>query len=299
MLREEIGRILERSDYDYSEYSGCFDIIARKQEVILLKVLENVDSFQEEQSDNLKTLSSNLDASPALVGIWTRREKLHDNVIYDRFDIPTFTPKTLENILVHNINPLIYRFRGGFFAEVDPELLRDAREGRGFSQSELAEKLGTTKKNVYEHERKMMKSKYVIAKKMERLLGSVTRSIDFTSFSFEEAGKEPRTAFERAISKELKRKGFGTSFVYQAPFNIIAKTHDKERFLVFSDAEENEKRVEKNEGYMLAFSEITEKPVIVVTKKRMELEIPVIPADELKEMTKRDIVRAAKKGDGS
>lgn len=296
MLKQKIGMILEKADYEYSEYSGCFDIIAKKQELLLLKILENVDSFQEEQSENLKTLSANLDASPAVVGLWTRREKLHDNVIYDRFDIPTFTPRTLENILVHNVKPLIYRFRGGFFADVDPELLRESREEKGMSQSELAEKIGATKKSVYEHESRAMRARYAVAKKIERILGSVTRSIDFTSFSFEETSKEPRAAFEKSISSELKRKGFGTSFVYQAPFNIIAKTHEKKEFLVFSDAEENPRRIEKNEEYMLAFSEITEKPVIVITKKRMELEIPVIPADELKEMTKRDIVKTAKKG---
>lgn len=295
MLRQRVGEILERADYEYSEYSGCFDIVAKKQELLLFKVLENVDSFQEEQASNLKTLSASLAASPALIGLWTRRENLQNNIIYDRFDIPTFTPRTLENILIHEIQPLIYRFRGGFFADVDPQLLREAREDAGFSQSELAEKLGITKKNVYEHEKEMMKARYEVAKRMESLLGNVIMSIDFTSLAFEEAMKEPRTGFEKNISQELKRKGFATSYIHQTPFNIIAKTSDKERFLVFSDAEENARRIEKNEEHMLAFSEITEKPVVVVTKKRMDLEIPVIPADELREMTRRDIVKTLKK----
>ncbi|MBI4018300.1 MAG: helix-turn-helix domain-containing protein [Candidatus Aenigmarchaeota archaeon] len=296
MLREKVGGILEKAEYEYSEYSGCFDIVARKEEILLLKVLENVDSFQEEQAENLKTLSANLEGSPALVGLCTRREKLQDNIIYERFEIPAFTPRTLENILVHNVHPVMYRFRGGFFAEINPQELRREREEKELTQSELAAKVGVTKKSIYEHEQKRMMARYDIARKMEKLLGPVINGIDFTSFSFNAPERHAKTSFERDISSELKRKGFGTDFIYQTPFNIIAKIYGKERFLVFSDAEENVRRIEKNEEHMLAFAEITEKPVIVVTRKRMELEVPVIPTEELREMTRRDIVRAAKKG---
>ncbi len=294
MLIEEVERILEKADYEYSEYSGCFDIIAKRQELLLLKVLDNVDSFQEEQSENLKTLSSNLDASPALIGLWTRREKLCNNIIYERFDIPTFTPRTLENILVWGMNPVIYRYRGGLFSEIDPKLLKERRLEKNISQSGLAEKIGVTKKSIYEHESRKMKARREVVVKMERVLGLVTSAVDFTSFSFEDVRKEAKTSFENRISSELKRKGFDTSFVYQTPFNIIAKTHDR-GFLVFSDAEESEKRIQKNEEYMLSFSDITKKPVVVVTKKRMDLEVPVIPADELREMTKKDIMKTVKK----
>src|SRR3989338_136460 len=262
MLMQKIGDILEKANYEYTEYSGCFDIIARKEDLLLLKVLENVDSFQEEQADNLKTLSANLEASPILVGLWTRRESLQNNIIYERFDIPAFTPGTLENILVHDLHPRICRQRGGFFADVDPELLREKREEKGFSQSELAEKLGVSKKNVYEHEKEMMKARYEVAKKMESLLGNVIRSIDL-DFSFEEQQTRARTGFERIISQELRKKGFSTSFVYQAPFNIIAKTNEKKPSLAFSDAEESERKIEKNQDKMLRFAELTEKPALV------------------------------------
>ena len=295
MLIHEVEKILDKADYEYSEYSGCFDIIAKKQEILLLKVLGNVDSFQEEQADNLKTLSANLDASLAVIGLWTRREKLYDNIIYERFDIPAFTPRTLENMLVKEMNPFIYRHRGGLFSDIDPEMLRKRRLEKEMSQSEFAEKIGVTKKSVYEHESRKMKARREVARKMERLLGSVISGIDFTSFSFADVKKEPKTRFEKSISFELRRKGFGTNFVYQTPFNIIAKTYDKERFLVLSDAEEDTKRIEKNEASMIAFSEITEKPIVVVTKRMIDIELPVISVDELKEMTKRDVVKTAKK----
>lgn len=300
MLKQKVEGILDRAEYEHGEFSGCFDIIAKKQkthevrhpDMLLFKLLENVDSFQEEQASNLKTFSASLDASPALIGLWTRRERLYDNIIYERFDIPAFTPGTLESMLVRDIQPVMCRSRGGIFAEIDPDALRKAREEEGLSQAEVAEKLGISKKNVYEHESRKMKARYETARKMEKLLGSVIRAVDFTSFSFEAGKKSPRTSFEKKVSFELKRKGFSTNFAYQAPFNVIAKA---DNFTVFSDVQENARRIERNEEHMVAFAEITEKPVVVVTRKRLDLEVPVIPAGELSRMTKRDIVKTVKK----
>ena len=98
-LETKVTHILEQYDYDYFNYSGCFDIIARKNDILLLKVLNNIDSFQEEQARNLKILSNNLDASSFLVGAKTRRENLENNIIYERFNIPAVTATTLEHIL--------------------------------------------------------------------------------------------------------------------------------------------------------------------------------------------------------
>src|SRR3989338_7190590 len=110
-LINRVERVLEENNYDYSEYSGCFDIVARRKETMLLKVLDNIDSFQEHQSLNLKVLSSQLEANTFLIGDHTRRENLMDNVIYDRFGIFSMTVRTFGNI-IDNEMPLLYRNRG-------------------------------------------------------------------------------------------------------------------------------------------------------------------------------------------
>lgn len=289
MLKHDVEGILEKADYDYSEYRGCFDIIAKRSEILLLKVLENVDSLQKEQAANMKILARSLFASPAVVGLHTRKENLYDDIVYDRFDIPTFTPKTLENILVRHNWPLIYRFRGGLFAEVDSEKLREGRKQLGLSQSQLAKKVKITKKSVYEHEKKKMLLHFDTAKRLEKLIGKITSPMSFWEAGFPEERKSPITRFEREISEDLKRMGFETDLIHQAPFNIIAKT---QKFLVFSDAEENPRQIEKNEDYLVKFSEIVEKPVLVITKKKVDIGLPVVDEREIKSMTKRDIIRA-------
>ncbi len=291
MLKHEVEGILDRADYDYSEYKGCFDIIAKRSEILLLKVLENVDSLQKEQAANMKILARSLFASPAVVGLHTRRENLYDDIVYDRFDIPTFTPQTLENILVRDSWPLIYRFKGGLFAEVDSEKLREGRENLGLSQSQLAKKVKINKKSVYEHEKRKMLLRLDTAKRLERLIGKITNPISFWETEFSEEKSTPLTRFEREISEDLKRMGFRTDLIHQAPFNIIAKA---QKFLVFSDAEENPRRIERNEDYLVKFSEIVEKPVLVITRKKVDIELPVVDEREIKSMTKRDIIKAVK-----
>ena len=75
MLLQSVAKILEHHGFDWCACHGCFDIAARKRELMFLKVLDNVDSFQEEQARNLAMLSERLGASVSLVGTHTRYER--------------------------------------------------------------------------------------------------------------------------------------------------------------------------------------------------------------------------------
>ena len=289
-LQNKIMELMEENDYEYFSYSGCFDILARKDEIFLLKLLNNIDSFQQEQADNLKVVSKNLDAQAFLVGSKTRREILEDNIIYERFSVPAVTPNTLENILDSKI-PMVSRSRGGLFVNINPQKLKERRERAGLSQSELARKAGITKKSIYEHEHKEMKADYEIVKMLEKIIGDVSEPVN-TSLSDIEVKNKPKESFEKSIAAYLKKMGFNVNFVSQTPFNIIAK----EDFVIFSDAESNKKLIEKNSVYMKGFSEITEKSVLVITKEEINAEIPSLQEKELKELhSSKDIRKFLRK----
>ncbi|MBI4174040.1 MAG: helix-turn-helix domain-containing protein [Candidatus Aenigmarchaeota archaeon] len=295
MLLQKIEGMLEESGFDYCEFSGCFDIAARsakakRQSFILLKLLGNVDSFQEEQANNLKILSRGLEAQPVLVGLHTSRETLSDNVIYGRFDIPTVTPKTLECILSGQL-PELYRFRGGMFAEVDPKALRAARENADLSQSQLAEKVGVTKKSIYEHENRKMKIERKNAIKIERVLKTkVTIPLEIRITYEISAG--PRSRFENKISKSFRSLGFSTDFVYQSPFNMLAS---EKKFMLLSDVEERGKDIRKKVPYISDFSRLSGKSAIIVTNDEENFDIPTIRERDLLEMKRRDLKRLVRK----
>lgn len=289
MLVNEIEEILDENGYRHCEYSGCFDIAARKDSLMLFKILTNVDSFQEEQADNLKVLSKNLDARSFLVGLHTRRERLSNNIIYDRFDIPTVNPHTLEKIL-HGNMPSVYRLRGGLFAEIDPAKLRSAREKAGLSQSQLAQTSGTTKKSIYEHEAKRMGIVKETAVKLEKILKtSIMTPVSFSDYDTEEM--TPKSTFESKVSRNFRRIGFDTGSVYQSPFNMIATGE----VMLLSDVEENQKRAERNIQYIENFSRLSKKSAIIVTKEEANFDIPTVREEDLAEMKSKDILRLIRK----
>lgn len=286
MLLKRVENILDKGGFDYCFYDGCFDLAARRNFTLFLKVLDNVDSFQEKQANNLKIIAEDIDATIALIGTHTRREVLKDDILYERFDVPTFTPNTLEDIIVNEATPILYRFRGGLFAEVDAKKLRDKREKIGLSMSQLAESVGVTKKSIYEHEHQNKKAQIDIVEKIEELLGEVTNPLALRKTYFFEKN-EPHERFEMIVSKDLHKIGFDTELVYQTPFNIVA--HEK-KMLVISKADEKRKHIEKSIPFITQLSDLTKIPAVAITKEELNIDIPSIQEKELRAMQKpRDI----------
>ncbi len=301
-MMPEIEHVLEENNYEYCLYNGCFDIAANKannltENILLLKVLENVDSFLEDQAANLSAISNNINANALLVGKKTRVEKLQNSIVYERFNIPTVNIHTLEMILEGNI-PYIFRTRGGLFSEINPEKLKNARKAAGLSQKGLADEIGISKKSVYEHESKRMRAELQIVEKLEQFLDeSVSEPV---SLNTSNADIQPKGNFEKTVSGYLNKIGFSTNFVYKSPFNIIASSdnvHGRgsvDSFLLISDAEEQAEKAKKKAPKMAEFISVVNKPGIVVTKDEINLDIPAVTEKQLKEMNLRDLKKLIK-----
>ncbi|MBI2584065.1 MAG: helix-turn-helix domain-containing protein [Candidatus Aenigmarchaeota archaeon] len=290
MLQKTVEKILESHNFAWSEWHGCFDIAARRKEMLLLKVLDNVDSFQEQQALNLSTLSGSLDAFASVIGTHTRYEELNDNVIYERFSVPAFTPETLDSILSSE-TPFLYRARGGMFSDVDPKALHKAREKAGLSQSQLAGAVGVSKKNIYEHERMQKKARSEVVERIEKELGAQI-TLPFVPASLKsETTVKSEDAFEISVAKELRRIGFEAGFVRQSPFNIIAK----EKFLIISEAGSDVRKLRKKLPHLAEFSEVSRKPTLVITEKELDADLPVVERRHLKEMSAKELRKIARK----
>jgi putative transcriptional regulator len=292
MMIEKIENTLERNGFQYFECSGCFDIIAKRNDMMIIKILNNVDSLLESHANNLKIVARSLNATPCVIGVSTRRENLKNGIVYERFGIPTFTPQTLDEI-IENESPLAYSARGGLFMEIDPEKLKDKRIKSGLTQAKLAEIVGVTKKHIYEHEKLKKGANYKIVERIEDAIGDVTitKTLDI---SYNNIKNEPRDIFQKAASRDLKNIGFDTNFIHNSPFNIIAEK-PKDDFVIFSDAEKSGKRVEKNLPDIKNFSKISRKSVLVITQDDKEFDVPTIKESDLRVMTSSDLKKFVKK----
>jgi len=293
-VKQQVLSFLERSDYVTCEYNGCFDIAAKKDVLLLLKTLLNIDSFQEEQSKNLKIISNNLDAHPMLIGLHTNREKLKSGIVYERFEMPTVSLKTFEDLVCNNIFPKIYRDKGGLYVEIDSQILKDSRRRKNLTQRELAEAVGINKKVIYEHEKKHLRMLLTIADRIEQILNNkIIKPIE--PFKRYEEHGQPKDILEKKVGKNLEKLGFKTDFVKQSPLDVFAK----EKTLIISDIEMNRRKMMRRAADLKDFINIVKKPALLITEKSKEEElsgIPVIQRKELEEFESgKELIKRAKK----
>ena len=296
MLKEKlvsnILKLLEDSGYRTARYKGCFDIIAKKNNILLIKVLYNIESVQKEQAKNLKIISSNLDAHALLVGKQTSREKLKDSIVYERFELPVLNLETLKGLISRKIFPEMYRDKGGLYVEIDSELLRSLRKKKHLTQRELAEIIGVNKKVIYEHEKKHLRMMLSIAQKLENILDKKITKPAKVFKDYSEHGK-PDNYMEKIVNAKLREKGFKTDFVNQAPFDVFAK----EKMMLLSEIESDKKKLIKKVDDFKNFIKVIKKPGILISRKIKEKDIegiPVIDFKDLDEVTTKELIKIAK-----
>lgn len=130
-----------------------FDLVARRgDELILVKVLRNVDAFSAESGHEMRRIGAYLDATPLVIGLRTRDEELRPEVVYFRHGVPVLSPDTAMDLFVEEIPPLIYAAPGGLYVNLDSEILADEREERGWSLGQLAKELGVSRRTVSKYE---------------------------------------------------------------------------------------------------------------------------------------------------
>ncbi|HLE07878.1 MAG TPA: hypothetical protein VI933_04665 [archaeon] len=293
-LVDVIQERLEENNFSICRYHGCFDIAAKKEKLLFLKILQNVDSLARESSENLKLLSQNLDASALVVGEHTNVERLKTGVVYERFDLPTISFETFFEMIFENIFPRFYRDRGGMYVEIDSENLRAARNRKNLSQRELAGIVGVSKKAIYQHETSQLRMVLQIAEKIEKAVDrKITKSANPLEKEFSDGKSSPSTNLEKSVGSDLRKIGFSVNYVRSAPFDIFARAGA----LVISDIEENKLRLQRRAPALRELISVVKKPAVAIIEKfsAEDFEIPVVERKELKELKAKDLIRIAKR----
>ncbi|WP_256391759.1 transcriptional regulator [Natronoarchaeum rubrum] len=207
-----------------------FDVAARRgEDLVLLKILRNVDAFDAQTGQEMRRIGAYLDATPLVVGLRTRDEDLKPEVVYFRHGVPALSPDTAMDLFVEEIPPLIYAAPGGLYVSIDSEILEDKREERGWSLGQLATELGVSRRTVSKYEDGMNAS-IEVAMQLEEMFGSgLTSPVDVLEGAEEVRDEDPTPnepdadPDDERIVTVMTQAGYDVHPTLRAPFKAVSE----------------------------------------------------------------------------
>lgn len=254
-----------------------FDIAARRgQDVLLVKILGNIDAFDAETGGEMRRLGTYLDATPIVIGLRTRDEALKPGVTYFRHGVPVLSPDTALELFVEEVPPLIYAAPGGLYVNIDSEVLADAREDREWSLGRLASELGVSRRTVSKYENGMDASVEVAADLEEIFEDALTSPVSVLDEGEEgsdddDAPEDPDVAPEdEGIISVFTRIGFDVHPTDRAPFKTVSE-NEHQRDQMLTGHSKLTKTAEKRARIMSSVSHVTRtRSVYVVDRASRE-----------------------------
>ncbi len=240
-----------------------FDIAARRgEDVLLLKVLSNIDAFDGYTGTEMRRLGEYLDATPLVIGLRTRDEELNPGVVYFRHGVPVLSPDTVMDLFIEEVPPLIYAAPGGLYVNIDGDLLSDIRSEQDMSLGKLASELGVSRRTVSKYEDGMNASVEVAAELEDifnRPLASPVDVLDGAE-DVHDAATDPEELEadpdDAQIVTVLTRVGFEVHPTTRAPFKAVSEDESRERKMLTGHSEFN-RTAEKRARIMSSVGQVT------------------------------------------
>lgn len=261
---------------------GSFDIVGKRENLFLIKVLMNIDSLDESHALDLRTISYFLSAYAFLVSVRNNREHLDDETVYSRFELPVMTPKLFQSMLEEEEFEVVHSSKGRHTQEINVFTLKESRKQVGYTLEQLAQHVGISKKAMYEIEHKRVNPQQETVKRLESIL-RIDLTLPYEWKYAQAVYMRPKDDFQKSVSGELSRLGIDNSSVNSAPFEIIGK----ESFSLITNLSIVPSEVKREMIQMKKLSEISESKAVLISKRtiRESIEgIPIISENELSEI---------------
>ena len=254
-----------------------FDIAARRRkDVVLLKVLANIDAFDGRTGAEMRRLGEYLEATPMVIGLRTRNEDLKPGVVYFRHGVPVLSPDSAMDLFVEEVPPLIYAAPGGLYVNIDGELLSDVRSDQEWSLGRLASELGVSRRTVSKYEDGMSASVDVAAELEEifdRPLASpvsVLDGADEVRDDVDDPDEPDADPDDAHLITVLTRVGFDVHPTVRAPFKAVSEDEEGDQKVLTGHSEFN-RTAEKRARIMSSVGRVTRtRSVYVVERARQE-----------------------------
>jgi len=269
---------------DCQSTQSCFDVLARRgSDILLIKVLANVDGLTQRNAFELMKVASILSAKCVVVGDHMKSSRLMDGVVYDRYGVQVMSFKTLEGVFSGSL-PSVYSIRGDYCVQIDPGLLIKLRERRGMVQQELADLLVVSKQSVYRYESSGKMSLDVAEKLVsifnDRRLIKPTGVFTQSFFGVEgESSNQYLSPLKRIVMKVFHDMGFSAELT-NAPFDMVVEGDE----MVFTAVSNDCCRLRKRMGVVNDITDIVGGYSVCITERRVSVESPVLRVGELQEL---------------
>lgn len=301
----EITELLASHGFETSNIydRSCFDMMARRELILLLlKVLINVDGFSSQQAQEIKRLARTFLASPLIVGFKSKTEPLEEDVVYERHGIPVVAPETLRNMVVDEVYPEVLAGRGGYYVNINGEILKEVRERENLSLKDLADIAHVSRETIYKYEHGMVRAYPETAMLLENIL-NIKITLDIDLFKTPEPESDMLKSDQASETegnpqdispepKELIKLGFGVLPTYRTPFDAISQANsrkEKENILLTNlEKNRNSQALKKMALNVKDLSDITKKEAVFIMESKRVVEciegIPAVNTDEICEM---------------
>ncbi|WP_135534838.1 MULTISPECIES: transcriptional regulator [Halostella] len=241
-----------------------FDIAARRgDELVLLKILANIDAFDGETGAEMRRLGTYLDGTPMVIGLRTRDEELKPDVVYFRHGVPVLSPDTAMNLFVEEVPPLIYAAPGGLYVNIDGDILADKREEKGWSLGQLASELGVSRRTVSKYEDGMNAS-VEVAQDLENMFEApLTSPVDVLDGTEEVHDADPTPEDPEAdpdderIVAVMTRAGFDVHPTLRSPFKAVSEDGESGEGTVLTGHSKFTRTAEKRARIMGSIGRVT------------------------------------------
>lgn len=291
-LLSEVRKLLSEAGFYVSDplklRGISFDLVARRdQDLMILKILQNIDSLTRGDAEQLKALAEALNGRVAVIGNRSSSGNLEEGIIYSRFGTPILSFPTLVEFLKEGVPPFIFAAPGGLYVKIDSDLLRQVRKERNISLGTLAEIAGVSRKAIQMYEEGMGAVIEVAVKIEEFLNEPIVLPLD--PFAYSADSETPLEAPEvlNLLNAEifgiLKNIGYNVLPVARCPFEAI--TSDA-KILMLTGIERYGPMLERKAQAVTNISRVVEKVAVMVTDKKVRVhrigDTPLISRDELK-----------------
>ncbi len=279
------SRLLQRHGFSDTYASGMrstFDIIARKRDrVVILKLVDNIDSLGKAEAESLKKLNDFFDADVYVVFRTYKGAPARKEMLFTRHGVDCVSQDTLESVLNEKRLPRAEKFLGRKY-RIDANELKRLRKLQDLSMRGLSSTVKISKDTIYRYERGGAFATEPTLKKMQSL---------FKTNMVEMPGepKRPDVSYEyHKINRDLDVKFIDLG---SSPFYMLGKRHYRYEIGIEMDNRTMKKLVTFYKGFSSVLSE--DYPFIIAKGKAKEniYGIPVLSKKELESIVdEKDLI---------